>query len=347
MKVLQTQQPSTPPFSAHACNVRNNLTRIEIWLGKLLPDFACMAFSLWLRRNRYDWVITSDYRTSFLYGALRNLLGGKSFHMVKELYLDERTLGSRVRKALFSWALCHCDCLVTNCSAEVAAYGAFLNLAPERVHFLPWPSNLPAQTDVADDGYVFAAGRSWRDWQVLLHAADRVAARFVVVAERSALAGLRIPGNVALHCDVDRKQYLDFLRGARVVAVPVRATVRSVGQAVILEAMAFAKPIVAARVPGILDYVRAGETGLYYEPGDAGSLVDRLNHLLADPALRARLGDEARAAVQTRFNKARYSEAMLALTVGVAAGRNEARHQARQDRVAPGYLPDGLTKGAA
>jgi glycosyltransferase involved in cell wall biosynthesis len=330
MRILQTQQPSTPPYSLHAVNVRTHLRRLDRWLRRLLPESMHLAFSLFRQRNHYDGVITSDYKTSFLYGALRNLFGSTSFHVVKELYLDETTLNSRLRKVLFRWALKGCDCFVTNCTAEMPAYSAFLGLPEDRFHFLSWPSNLPVQADVADDGYIFAAGRSFRDWNVLCEAARRLPAPFVVVAERAAASGMARLNNVTTYCDIDRQQYLDLLRKARIVVVPLRPTVRSIGQAVVLEAMAFGKPIVAGRVPGIVDYVCEGETGLYYEPGDPGSLVDRLKQLLADVALRQCLGAQARHAVRDRFNKAQYSRAMLDLMCQVAARRVETRTLAQQ-----------------
>jgi glycosyltransferase involved in cell wall biosynthesis len=345
MRILQTQEPSAPPFAPHAVNLQTTLTAIERWLGRFLPECAQLAISLFRRRNRYDGVITADYRTSLLYGALRNLFGSTSFHVIKELYLDETTLTSGFRRAIFRWALRHCDCFITNCSLEAPVYSSFLDLPPEIFHFIPWPSNLPVQADVSDGDYVFAAGRSFRDWTVLLEAARQLATSFVIVAERSAFAKTSIPHNVTLHCDVDRPRYLELLRRAHIVAVPLQATVRSIGQAVVLEAMAFGKPIVTARVPGITDYICEGEDGLYYEPGDNRSLVAKLQELLADSALCQRLGGNARAAVHARFNKTCYSQAILDLLSGLVVLPK--RRQRQQGSHMAACVAGGLGKGAA
>ncbi len=59
---------------------------------------------------------------------------------------------------------------------------------------------------------------------------------------------------------------------------------------VLLEAMAAGKPVIAAAKGGPLEIVEDGSTGLLFEPENAASLADKLETLLADPALRERMG---------------------------------------------------------
>lgn len=71
---------------------------------------------------------------------------------------------------------------------------------------------------------------------------------------------------------------------------------------VAIEAMAAATPIVASATGGLPDLVVDGETGLLAPPGDPAALRDRLQRLIADPGLRARMG--AAAAVRARRYRA-------------------------------------------
>jgi glycosyltransferase involved in cell wall biosynthesis len=59
---------------------------------------------------------------------------------------------------------------------------------------------------------------------------------------------------------------------------------------VLIEAMASARPVVGSRIGGIPDIVEDGVTGLLVPPGDAEALRAALARLLADPALRERMG---------------------------------------------------------
>ena len=94
-----------------------------------------------------------------------------------------------------------------------------------------------------------------------------------------------------------------------------------------LEAMACATPVVASAVGGIPDVVVDGETGWLvdpdlsseppYEPRDATQFAHRLalalNQLLADPALRQRMGQQGRAWVEEHFSWRAVGRQTLAL----------------------------------
>jgi glycosyltransferase involved in cell wall biosynthesis len=74
---------------------------------------------------------------------------------------------------------------------------------------------------------------------------------------------------------------------AAIVACPSRREGYGV---VAAEAMAHGRPVVASAVGGLLDLVSDEATGLLVPPGDVGALRAALERLLADPALRRRLG---------------------------------------------------------
>jgi glycosyltransferase involved in cell wall biosynthesis len=69
----------------------------------------------------------------------------------------------------------------------------------------------------------------------------------------------------------------------------------------LLEAMACARPVVAARSGGIPDALTDHENGLLVEPGDEHALAQAVQSLLDDPLLCQRLGHAARVTVLDRF----------------------------------------------
>ncbi len=70
----------------------------------------------------------------------------------------------------------------------------------------------------------------------------------------------------------------------------------------IAEAMAHGKPVVATRVGGIPELITDGVTGHLVERGDTEAMSERLLSLLADPALRERMGAAGRATVAEKFD---------------------------------------------
>ena len=81
---------------------------------------------------------------------------------------------------------------------------------------------------------------------------------------------------------------------------------------VAVECAAMKVPIVATRIPGCLDSVQDGVTGLLVEPHDWIALAQGLRHLFKDPELRRRLGEAGRQFAATRFSERRVSELLAA-----------------------------------
>lgn len=80
-----------------------------------------------------------------------------------------------------------------------------------------------------------------------------------------------------------------------------------------LEAQATGTPVVSTRLTTGVPFVNLdGVTGLTVPPGDVVALADAVRTLLADDALRARLGEQARARVLAEFTMQRMLDGTLA-----------------------------------
>jgi glycosyltransferase involved in cell wall biosynthesis len=82
---------------------------------------------------------------------------------------------------------------------------------------------------------------------------------------------------------------------------------------VLSEAGAANLPLVATRLAAIPEIVRHGETGLLVEPGDVAGLAAALHRLVMNPEWRQRLGVQAAAAVQQRYDSKQNAQRLLAL----------------------------------
>jgi len=69
----------------------------------------------------------------------------------------------------------------------------------------------------------------------------------------------------------------------------------------LIEAMASAVPGVSTDVGGVRDVIDSPEVGVLAAPGDRRALAAGVEKLLADPVLRRRMGERARARVLDRF----------------------------------------------
>lgn len=79
----------------------------------------------------------------------------------------------------------------------------------------------------------------------------------------------------------------------------------------ILEAFAFAKPVVASRIGGIPELVEEGRTGLLSEPGDACDLRRKIGYVLANPSLAVEMGRNARSLVEQAYGPDRHYQQLM------------------------------------
>jgi glycosyltransferase involved in cell wall biosynthesis len=119
-------------------------------------------------------------------------------------------------------------------------------------------------------------------------------ARSLGLGPRVRFLGAQAHGEVLAH----------MRRAAMLVLPSVRTTtgrVEGLGM-VLLEAAATGVPVVASRIGGIPEGVLDDRTGFLVPERDVEALARRIDDLLSDPAMRLRMGRQARALVEQRFD---------------------------------------------
>jgi len=157
---------------------------------------------------------------------------------------------------------------------------------------------IPAGVPVVSMVAVF---RAMKRHDVLLQAAVRLVRehpgiRFLLVGEGPGRAGIEQAirsSGLAGACLLTghREDVPDLLAASDIVVLT--SDLEGVPQS-LSQAMAMARPVVAAAVGGIPELVIDGRTGLIAEAGNADSFARQMSRLVGDPALRATLGAAAR-----------------------------------------------------
>jgi glycosyltransferase involved in cell wall biosynthesis len=160
---------------------------------------------------------------------------------------------------------------------------------------------------VAQEPLIVSAGREHRDYRTLALACAGLSERVAIAAGSPHSPGARwaepeqLPANVST-CLLRHRELRDLYARARVVVVPLLPNDFQGGVTTVLEGMAMGKAMVVSATEGQRDIVRDGVTGVLVQPGDAAELRHAIRRLLSDPRERARLGTNARSAVETQFS---------------------------------------------
>lgn len=111
-----------------------------------------------------------------------------------------------------------------------------------------------------------------------------------LVAELGLADRVLMPGQVPFETMADWYSLMDIIATARTDD----RVARLVSPTKPLEAMAMGRALVVSDTPALTEMVKPERTALVVEPGSVDSLAEALDRLVADPALRERLGMAAR-----------------------------------------------------
>lgn len=282
------------------------------YLGALLHAVR-VAFG-W---RKYDILITANIQHALLYCLVKRLWRFRAPRiMVLEARLDDPlpTVRWKVKRTLQRFAFQSVDLICVSARQEIDLYGERLGLAASKFEFVPWHTNILEPTLIpSDGGYVFSAGRTGRDWETFFGAVDGMPWKVVVVSSKALIRVNSLPQNVTAYFDIPYSEYLELLKNARVVIVPLESHVYSSGQVAFLEAMALGKPVIATDVVGTKDYIKDGNNGLLVPPYSETDIRHAIQRLFNDDALSDRIRRRALDGVIVRHTLDAYVSTILRL----------------------------------
>ena len=128
---------------------------------------------------------------------------------------------------------------------------------------------------------------------------------------------LRLAAHVQFLGSLDQPRLAQAYAAA---AVTVLSSRQETSPAVLMEAMAARRPVVATAVGGVAEIVADGQSGYVTPPGDAAALAERVQRLLLDPALASALGAAGRILAEANFRRDRVGRQYLAMLRYIALG---------------------------
>ena len=266
-------------------------------------------------RRRYSHVFTTEFDLVGLSIAFWQTVTGmrRPKHVIIQFIMRERqqTVRSRAKYALMRFLFLSVHRVVVSSTLEMEYYRKAFAWPSRKVVFVPILTSpeLLDRMPVEEEDFYIAAGRTFRDYDTLLRAIVGTNLKVLIVGGGGAATRYSGLENVRAVENISFSDLESLMLRSRAVVVPLQDRAISVGQSVVLQAMALGKAVVATRTAGTIDYIDHMNDGMLVAPGDEQELRDALL-LLESADLRRKLGTRARSRVAKMHLPKHYAESI-------------------------------------
>ena len=196
---------------------------------------------------------------------------------------------------------------LTYSTVERHLYAEYFEIPIGKIDMLHWavhpPYIDPNSIPIEAGPYICALGSQARDYATLFAAIEKLPnTKLVVVASRESIGNLRIPSNVRLYLEIPREKALNILQHSQFMIVPLRDSRVPCGHVTIVSGMFYNKAILIANSIGVHDYIKDGESGLFYTAGDAIDLRLKITMLLEQPEVALHIAKKGNQFAQANCN---------------------------------------------
>lgn len=281
----------------------------------LWRSYVLTGLSAFFKIRDYDLVYAWHAVMGLVVAFLCRLLHVKRPKIViAQLIIPKRpaTLNQYLRETFIRYALKRVETVIVYSTIEAEKFAERYGNGFTTFTFLPLGIELSNHRPASDEHYIFSGGRSNRDYATLVKAVNGLNFKVKIAAQRFNVSELTLPENVETYFDVYGENFNRLLAGATIVVIPLERADESSGQLVLLNAMAFGKPIIITKSRGVEDYIRDGQNVITIPRQNTFALRTELDGLLNSAEERRRLGTRAKESVKS-FTLAKQAERVAAL----------------------------------
>lgn len=268
-----------------------------------------VPFVLFLRRKKYRNIIAWQQFYGIIFALYCVLFRvKKTNHLIVMSFIYKRKDGfvgllyeRLIRLVLKSE---YVDYYTSVTSSQIPKICKELSLAEDKIKFIPWGiRDLSQQYTHAFETpmpYVFCAGRSNRDWDIVFETfeSSQISCRFVCSDNRYKS---KKNENIDIYRNLSDEAYFNLLINSSCVVVSIENSDLAGGEITIINALQFGKPVLLIQDAKSSDYIVNGVTG-FVVPKDKGIILKTTNELMKNNKLRQEMGENARKSFEKYYS---------------------------------------------
>ena len=276
-----------------------------------------------LARHEADLLVSHGPYTSYYVEALGRAGRRDVPHLAFAFNFTDFPQGYRLRA--MQRAFGRIERLVVYSQMERGLYAERFGVPIDRFTFMRWgvapPIAAPGPRTISKP-YVAALGGEARDFATLCDAARRLPhITLVFIVRPRSLDGIAVPDNVAVHVNLPFAAAWSLVWHSEAALISLRSAQTPNGLVTLVGGMNLGKAQVVTDSAGVTDYVVDGETALLAPARDSAAFAAAIERLIDDPALRSRIGGQAKAFAAEHCSEAVTVESFRKLVIELTGAR--------------------------
>lgn len=273
-----------------------------------------IGIRLFFNRSKFNVIISNSIEQAITFSFLTMIFGKrKIIHILNELYFQAPlSFRNKIRPWIFKCFINQINYIRVSSLNEIDNYSRILNLQKNKFWFLHYPTPvIYPRFSNEDEGYILSAGKQYRDYATLVKALNGTGLKTIIISDYKSMNKVKPCDEIFVYYNISKNKYLELLRKAKMVVIPLNNDFCSCGQIALLEAMSYGKSVITAKVTGTKDYIEDYNTGLFYEMGNPIDLKNKILKLYENDDLRYKLSNNAFDFVKTNFTYNIFAEKYL------------------------------------
>lgn len=207
------------------------------------------------------------------------------------------------------------DLFTCTADRERELYSKLFNVDIDKFVFVPWGGVLDHSNEVCEDElskqkYLFAPGRSNRDWEFLINSLRGTKYNLKIACDE---LDNKVIDNIEIYNNIHENKMWRYIKNCFCIVISIKDTSISAGQTVLVQAMQFKKPLIITKSQGLTDdYIIDGYNGIVIEKNQE-ELINAIDKLRNNPKFYDEIVKNA-----YKNYKERYSIYQLGKNIGKA-----------------------------
>lgn len=218
-----------------------------------------------LHRKRYDKIVgwQQFYGLNFAFWcSLFHLKKVNDLTVMTFIYRKKSGFAGRLYHKYMSYIVRgkYIDRFICFSKEECGDYASMFGVDAGRFVFVPLGIAPVHEEGVVDDGYLFATGRSNRNYDFIVDTLADTDMRLIIACD--SYTRRTLPGNIEILNNCYGLQTTTLMSQCHCVLIPLENLRMSSGHLVALQAMSMGKPVICTDSEGIKDYIVNGVNGM-------------------------------------------------------------------------------------